>query len=380
MKPVDPTDPDNVSRQTVCFVADDDVAERFPSMLRYLQIGLIDEAIDAILVAPERSRAIGLAGGPTLVIPYHNLQWPLSRWGRRVLLEEIRRQAEAMPGGAPVIVHGLSASSAALAAEITDYLGGDLVLTVTSTTETSEPSLQRPLEAVSSLIAPTRAIHRATEASAFGRKKTEFIPLGVAACSTPSAFNNPQRAPALAYAGSLSNESGAANLLRAARRVLTAHPTLLVFIIGKGPAEGNLRHLAESLGMTESVTFTGRLEQWRSALEAADIFCVLSGDDTLREEPLQALADGLACVAPAEVACDGFIDEQTALLYSGGDFEQIADLLQRLLDDHAAARKLAAAAQSQTRSHNSISRMVSEHVRIYRKLHGRSDTLAIPTT
>jgi len=202
--------------------------------------------------------------------------------------------------------------------------------------------------------------------------------VGVVSTYAPTAFNNPQRAPSLVYAGTLSNECAVESLFRAAKLVLAHHPNLLVFVVGKGPAESNLRHLADSLELNPSVTFTGRLEHWRLALEAADIFCLPDSQTAFREEVIHALATGLAVVAPVDCICDGLIDDQTALLFPPQDHVRMAEQISRLIEDHVLARRIATAGQSYARTSNSVARMVAEHVRIYKQLDPRGRTIALP--
>jgi glycosyltransferase involved in cell wall biosynthesis len=194
----------------------------------------------------------------------------------------------------------------------------------------------------------------------------------------PAAFSNTQRAPSLVYVGTLSNDCTVDLLLRAAKLVLAHHPSLLIFIVGKGPAESTLRHLADSLEMNQNVTFTGKLEHWRLALEAADIFCLPGGQTVFREELVHAMATGLAVVAPANSICDNLLDDQTALLFPPDDHVRMAEQIGRLLEDQGLAHRLATTAQSQVRTGNSISHMVAEHVRIYARLDPRARTIPMP--
>jgi glycosyltransferase involved in cell wall biosynthesis len=161
--------------------------------------------------------------------------------------------------------------------------------------------------------------------------------------------------------------------------VLSHDPDLLVFVIGKGPAGAGLWQLTESLEMSQNVTFTGRLEHWRVALEAADIMCSLGVHAGFREETIHALGIGLAIVAPAEAVCDGLDDEQTALLFPAEDHVRMAEQIRRLLEDRALARRIAAAGQAYARANCSVARMVAEHVRIYRNLAHAATTITLPT-
>jgi glycosyltransferase involved in cell wall biosynthesis len=133
----------------------------------------------------------------------------------------------------------------------------------------------------------------------------------------------------------------------------------------------------ESLDIQAAVTFTGRLEHWQTVLEAADIFCLPRAGATFREEPIHALAAGLAVVAADDSLYDGFIDGTTALLFPPGDEVGIADRICRLLDNPELSARLAAAAQAHARANYSVARMVADHVRLYRQLETRSRTLTL---
>ncbi|MCD4669278.1 MAG: glycosyltransferase family 4 protein, partial [Actinomycetia bacterium] len=205
----------------------------------------------------------------------------------------------------------------------------------------------------------------------------ELVPVGVPAKSSPSAFSNQLRSPSLVVAGELTPDAGVETLLHAVKRVLPHHPTLAVFVIGKGPTEQSLRHLANALGIGLHVTFTGRLEHWRTAMEAADIFCLPGLCNVFREEPLHALATGLAIVASEDSPYEELANEETALLFPPGNIEKLADQLRALLDNPERARIFAATAQAQARSCHSASRMIADHVRIYNQVAVRNSSIPI---
>src|SRR5690606_22985199 len=57
---------------TVCLVADDEVIDRFPGLVRFLQVGLIDEPVEFVLVAPDVERTDLIVTGSTRVVRYRN--------------------------------------------------------------------------------------------------------------------------------------------------------------------------------------------------------------------------------------------------------------------------------------------------------------------
>ncbi|MFH1419282.1 MAG: glycosyltransferase family 4 protein [Planctomycetota bacterium] len=375
---MDPTSRDSPHHQVLCLVADDEAADLCPSAIRYLQVGLIDEPIETVLVVPETARALSLESGRTVMVTYRQVQWPLAHWARRNLIAEVHRRIRSLQADASIVVHAWSASSSLMAARLAEALGGELVLTVSDTAAMDSPEGSDVYSKAAALVASSDHIRQAIETTTVGTKILETISPGVVATSGPAAFSNPQRAPSLIFAGSLSADSGLEVLLHAVKLVLPHHPNLSTFVIGKGNAEGHFRQLVEAFDLGMDVTFTGRLDEWRAAIQAADIFCVPGGSRVFREEPIQALATGLATIVPQDTVCDGLIDQQTALLFSPGDPASLAQRIRRLLEDRAFARTIAASGQAYARTHHSISRMVAEYVELYRRLDPRAKSLPMP--
>lgn len=371
------TSPDSLQRLILCLVADEDVIDRFPTAVRFLQVGLIDEPVDVILVVQEHNRAMSLVSGPTIVVEYRKLNWPFRHWTGRNVIAEIREQVDALPHDGTIIVQGLTLSTAPMAATIATQLGAELVLEVASVIGLQEADSLRTLSQASAFIAPTEPIRSALKASPLSARSVEVIRPGVQTDDAPAAFSDPQAAPSLVFAGGLHARSGLDTLLRATKRVLRRHPNVQLFVIGKGPAEAEFRHLARSLEISVSVTFAGRLEPSRPALRAADIFCLPRASPSFREEPIHAMASGLAIVAARGGQCDGLVHRQTALLCAEHDEEDMAAQICWYLEHPRDAKTISATAQAYAREHHSVSRMVNDYLRVYRRLAGRLGTLSL---
>lgn len=372
------TAPEPPRRFVLCLVADDEAVERFPEAVRFLQVGLIDEPIDVILVVPQRGRARSLAIGSTVVIPYRKAQWPFDRWARRQLIDRACETIDGFKAEAGRIVHALSVSAAPPASAIASAAGADLVVTVSAPAALHDPRALRWLTGAAALAAPAEAIRREANDSPLASKRVEVIPPGIMAGESPAAFRNPDEAPTLLFAGELTAATGVDILLRAVERVLRRRPDLQLFLLGKGPAEAGLRSLAAALKITSNVTFAGRLDEQRRAMEAADLFCIPRAVPVYREEPLQAMAAGLAIVSAEGTLCEGLVDRQTAFFFPDGSAAELADRLVLLLERPETARTLAATAQAFVRSHHALAGMVGAFLRLYRDLIGRHETLPLP--
>ncbi|RIK67872.1 MAG: hypothetical protein DCC65_05210 [Planctomycetota bacterium] len=368
---------EHAQRQVVCLVTDETATDRIPSALRYLQIGLIDENIEVLLVAPRDERSDSVATGPTTLITYRRPAWPLETWSRHRITEIVVEKAQSLKPPTPLLVHSLSSSCAPLAAGIAAALEGQLIMTVWSPSDASLPQLQQSVDRAALLIAPSAAVARGIHGRLPVQRPVEVVPLGVPVASGAAAFRSDDRSPTLLFAGTINDDEGIESMLRAARIVMQKHPNLLVFLVGKGPGEIAVRHLATSLGIEDQVIFTGRLEYLRRALEAADIFCLPSAAEPFREEILHAMACGLAITAVEASPYDGLEHGRTALLYREGADDALADHLLTLLDGHEQGRQLAAGARAHAISQNSVARMVAGHTRIYRQLDRRERTFSI---
>ena len=361
-----------------CLVAGREAAEQFPTLLRYLQLGLIDASVETLRVVMQGESLATLQTGTAVILQDRPLTWPLSRWSRQAFIAGVHRKLEVMQRGSPAVIHGVAPSSAEYAVKIADDTASELVLTVYSYSQTRDPAPMRWLQRASAVLTPSRRLRDAIPTSVISNKPVEVVPVGISVSPAPAAFRSPDRAPVIVYSGPLTEESSVDCLLRAAKQVISRVPNLLLFIIGKGHAEDQLRRMSESLEINDAVTFTGKIDDWRSVLDAADIFCVPSAPPHWREEPLAALAAGVCVICAEGNLCDELIDGRTALTFARDDDAALAQRITRLLADPAAARDLAAAGQAYLRTNNTPARMVAEHLKVYKQLTNRHQVLAFP--
>lgn len=362
-------------RMTVCLVAGRDAAERFPTLIKYLQLGLVDESVATLRVVTQGEPLTTLQAGTTVILQDRPMAWPLGRWSRRAFISDAVSKLETLQGKAPAVVHGLSPATMDVAAEIAVQSGSDLVYTVSSMRQVEDSASLRMLTRASALAAISPGLADMLPPSVRSAKSVEIIPIGVSTANQISAFKNAQRAPVMVYAGPLGEDEELDTLLRAVKQVVLRFPNALLFMLGKGPAEDHLRRTVQSLEIRDNVTFTGRLDDWRNVLDAADIFCVPRAQVVWREEPMAALAAGVCVVAAEGSLCDELIQDRTALLFPQGEDGALAQCLLRLIGDHEFARKLATAGQAHVRVSNPPAQLVSRHLELYRRLARPHQTL-----
>lgn len=374
---VTPLSETSTERIILCLVADAATIDRVAGAMHRLQAGLIDQAFDVVLVVPESVLSDVVAANAALV-RYRPGSGLFARWEQRRLIGAVQRQVAAFRHEGPVIVHALSGPALHVAAPIAAAVEGTLVVTLSSEAAFVDPILPELARRCAGIMVPCRAIGERVEHTSFAGRLVETVCLGVESGNVPAAFRFSDRAPSLIHVGPLTLNAGCDTMLRAAKHVMEQYPNLLVFLVGKGPAEASLRQLARILNIHLSVTFTGRLRNWRSALAGADMFCLPRAVPEAREEPLQALADGLAVVAAEGCPYDALRDGQTALLFPENAVTELANRICRFLDDRQFARGIAATAQSYMREHHTVDGMVAGFARFYCRAGGRTEILAHP--
>lgn len=145
--------------------------------------------------------------------------------------------------------------------------------------------------------------------------------------------------------GRLSLEKGHADLVRAMEMLRKAkgdshNPHLI--IVGDGPERQNLEKLCSGLGLKPWVTFTGYQSDVRPYYAIADLFVLPSHSEGSPNVLLEAIAAGLPIVATAVGGLPEVLtNEVNALLVPRQDVAQLANALERLLNDGALRQRLA---------------------------------------
>lgn len=142
---------------------------------------------------------------------------------------------------------------------------------------------------------------------------------------------------------------------------------------GPSPLVDRLMVLRTSLGLEESVTFVGYVDDVATYLNGLDVFVLSSRTEGFSISTVQALAAGLPVVAtdcggPAEIIEDGV----SGILVRPESAESLADGLERVLVDAVARERLATAARQRTLREFSLDGMVERYEALYREaLNGR---------
>ncbi|HEY0529486.1 MAG TPA: N-acetyl-alpha-D-glucosaminyl L-malate synthase BshA [Gemmatimonadaceae bacterium] len=144
-------------------------------------------------------------------------------------------------------------------------------------------------------------------------------------------------------------------------------PSVLV-MIGDGPDRPAAEEEARSLGLEQSVSFLGKLDQIAPLLAAADLFLLPSQSESFGLSALEALASGVPVVGTKagglpEVVRDG----ETGVLCAVGDIEGMADAARSILANREKWTAMSALASSDARTRFSQDAIVSQYETLYRR-------------
>jgi phosphatidylinositol alpha 1,6-mannosyltransferase len=148
--------------------------------------------------------------------------------------------------------------------------------------------------------------------------------------------------PLVLYVGRLAREKGIHVLLDAMKRVKAERGDRVAFaLVGDGPAEAECRATAP-----EGTVFTGKLvgRDLSEAYAAGDVFAFPSITETFGNVVLEAMASGLAVIAPDVGATTEYATQETALQFRAASPDSLANAILRVTSDSALYQRLRAAA------------------------------------
>jgi glycosyltransferase involved in cell wall biosynthesis len=173
--------------------------------------------------------------------------------------------------------------------------------------------------------------------------------------------------------GRLAPQKGFDVLISAIRLIKDRHKDrdLKLVIVGEGPLLGQLRGQVESLGMLDSVIFTGQVNEVVTYLQAADIFVLPSRFEGLSNALLEAMACGLPVIASR---VSGNVDVIQAnfngLLVEPDSVDELATVIGRLVRDRALSVRLGTEARRTIQSHYSLEVVTDRYMTLYQELAG----------
>ena len=180
--------------------------------------------------------------------------------------------------------------------------------------------------------------------------------------------------PLIGAIGRLHREKGLDVLIRSFSRVANEIPGISLLVIGDGPEKMSLEKLANDLGMSGRIAFTGFLPEAENYLPLFDLFVLPSRIEAMPIALMQAMAAGKPIVATDVGAVSELVkNNESALLVPPENEMVMAEAISRLLRDPGLSQKLGAVAKSRAEKEFSLDKMIEAYNKIYMNaLEGKS--------
>ncbi len=205
-------------------------------------------------------------------------------------------------------------------------------------------------------------------AEKFGRKDTVLIPNGLHLKEIPIIQKVPGR---ILYVGRLEQMKGIDTLLQAFAQI---EDDCHLHIVGDGSQRTKLEKRARTLGITDRVTFLGRVPppEVYDEYAKAEIFCGLSRSEALGNVFLEAQAAGCGVIGTSVGGIPDIInDGQTGLLVSPDSAQEAADAIRKFLSDPSLRQHLSEGGQANAAKYD-WSQIAEQYLRVYEEILGLS--------
>lgn len=192
------------------------------------------------------------------------------------------------------------------------------------------------------------------EAVSNGIDLGHFSP-GSAPSSVYEEFMIPKKAPIISYVGRLDAEKHLPVLVRAFSQVKEKVPGAHLVIVGDGTERSSLASLAETLGLADSVTLTGRVtdEHLQALHRVGTVFCMPSPAELQSIATLEAMASGQPVVAVDAGALRELCqDQRNGYLCQKDDEDAIASGLVKILSSKTLRDTMSAESLDIARTHD----------------------------
>ena len=159
-------------------------------------------------------------------------------------------------------------------------------------------------------------------------------------------------------------------LLKAWQKIGDKYPDWKIYMLGNGEVE-RYRRMASEMGLSGKMEFTGYVTgvEKESYFRRASILCMCSYEEGFPMVVLEAWMHGICVVTtPVGGLPDVLEDGRNALVFDFGNWQQLADRLERLINDASLRRQMAGDARQFAINRFSPQQYSSQLTQIYTKL------------
>jgi colanic acid/amylovoran biosynthesis glycosyltransferase len=171
--------------------------------------------------------------------------------------------------------------------------------------------------------------------------------------------------------GRLSPEKGQIGLIDAFSHVLGSGVDAELFLLGDGPERSRIAQRVRDSSLGDRFQLLGRTPEAQTlgAIASADVLVLSSFMEGLPVVLLEAMALGTPVIAPALAGIPELVRHaETGMLFTVGDWTDLAASMKRLAEDEALRTRLAENARERVRSEFDVDRAIEPLVERYRSL------------
>ena len=345
----------------------------YSAFLGHLLVGLADQSVSTALVCPACENLNSIILGSAEIITHPAFEVPLFYGlNKKLLIEKLLKFG-------PNILHCLCESLLPLTKYLAEQLNVPYVITLNSLNVRRvglSPSffkgiggLKPILQNCASIIVTAKTIENSlAQAHPYLSQKIKHINIGSFTEDTICCFSDSSRPATAIIAYPFKKSDEFENLFGSIRHLVVNGYELMVVIIGGGKAETTLWKLLAALDLLRIVTIIPRRIPRRPVLRAGDIFIHPQPVDAFDPMLLEAMSVGSAVAACSGGVDDLIIDNETAVVFNPADELSITAALQKLLDGRDFAHKIARNAQNYVKKNHSVSRMISDILKVYNQI------------
>jgi len=155
-------------------------------------------------------------------------------------------------------------------------------------------------------------------------------------------------------------------LLKAWSRFVDKHRDVRLVIIGDGEEKQNLFNLAQSLGISSSVSFEGFVENAKSHLSLFDIFVLPSRSEAMPYALLEAGVASLPVIACAVGGIPEVIEHgKSGLLIKPNNPDELTESLDKLKENESLRKELGERLHEKVIKDFSVEKMVRDTLKLY---------------
>ncbi len=343
----------------VALVASRRTVAEYPSYLKHLLIGLVDESVPVILICPPGGDVESIIPPVVEVVRHPAIDIPfMQHYNNRLLLDRIGEFR-------PQLFHCLCETSASLVRWLARNLNIPYIVNINSISARRSAVSFSPTRCAG-IIAPAKTIaEHFIKSHPKVADRLRQIDIGTFVDDSTACFAHPERLPGIVISPPIDNPASLDNIFQTLHRLTVDGYQYIVAIIAAGRSERPLWKQIRSLGLLHAVTIVPPSLGLYSAGSAADIFIVPRPSGSFNMLLLAAMSAGSAIVASSGGVDDLIIEDKTAFTFNPDDQLSVYDCLKRLFDRPDEARRMAADAQEFLRQNRHVSGMIASTLSLY---------------